>query len=114
MVVDLLAPGVWHLGTFIVETVRHGTGDAQVLLASIEDWARQGGACWMRLSVVQGHARAEAFWAAQGYTQVALREGVALGPAVQTVRVLAKALQGQPLSDYYVRVERDRPFAVTA
>jgi GNAT superfamily N-acetyltransferase len=109
VVSDLLAPGVWHLGTFIVETARHGSGDAQQLYQAVETWARDGGAGWMRLGVVQGHARAEAFWLRQGYQQVAVRECVTLGSATRTVRVMAKPLRGQTLADYFARVERDRP-----
>jgi GNAT superfamily N-acetyltransferase len=109
LVSDLLAPGVWHLGTFIVATQRHGSGDAQLLYRSVEDWAGHAGAQWMRLGAVQGHARAEAFWHRQGYQQVATRPGVPMGLRVNTLRVMAKPLQAQGLVDYFHRVERDRP-----
>lgn len=106
---DLLAHAVWHVGTFIVATARHGTGDAQILYGSLEQWARQAGARWMRLGVVQGHARAEVFWERQGYLQVAERNGIAMGRNMNTVRVMAKPLVGQSLSEYYALVTRDRP-----
>jgi GNAT superfamily N-acetyltransferase len=109
VVSDLLAPGVWHLGTFIVATHRHGTGDAQTLYDAIEAWAQSQGARWMRLGVVRGHARAEAFWQRRGYQPVAQREGVEMGQQINTIRVLAKPLHGQPLADYYALVARDRP-----
>lgn len=109
VVSDLLAKGVWHVGTFIVATARHGTGDAQALVRSLEAWAQRAGACWMRLGVVQGHARAEAFWLRCGYRQVAQREGVVMGSQTNVIRVMAKPLHGQPLSEYYSLVERDRP-----
>ena len=105
---DLLAHGVWHLGTFIVATRLHGTGTAARLYASVEAWAQRGGARWMRLGVVQGHARAEAFWTRLGYVQVAQRDGIAMGQRVNTIRVMAKPLTGQPLAEYYDLVERDR------
>ena len=70
VVSDLLATGVWHVGTFIVATSRHGTGDAHVLYESVERWAQQGGARWMRLGVVQGNARAEAFWVRFGLSLI--------------------------------------------
>lgn len=114
VVSDLLAQHVWHVGTFIVETSRHGTGDAQALYQSVEDWAVRHGARWMRLGVVQGHARAESFWARRGYVQVALRHGVDMGLRTNTIRVMAKALLGQPLSEYYALVERDRLAAANA
>lgn len=111
---DLLAPGVWHVGTFIVATDRHGTGDAQALYASIEAWCREGGARWMRLGVVEGNARAEAFWARSGYVQVARREGIVMGQRTNAIRVMAKALYAQPISEYHALVERDRPAPASA
>jgi GNAT superfamily N-acetyltransferase len=109
VVSDLLAKGVWHVGTFIIATDRHGTGDAQALYASVEQWCRHCGARWMRLGVVEGHARAEAFWERSGYVQVAKREGIVMGQRTNTIRVMAKPLLGQPISEYYALVERDRP-----
>jgi GNAT superfamily N-acetyltransferase len=106
---DLLAPGVWHIGLFIVATARHGSGDAQALYGSLEDWARTSGAAWMRLGVVQGNTRAERFWASCGYQQVRIREGLAMGRCVHIVRVMCKRLAGGGLADYLARVPRDRP-----
>jgi GNAT superfamily N-acetyltransferase len=114
VVSDLLAKGVWHIGTFIVATGRHGTGDAQALYASVEQWCRLCGARWMRLGVVEGHARAEAFWERSGYVQVAKREGIVMGQRTNTIRVMAKPLFGQPISEYYALVERDRPAPTSA
>ncbi len=109
VVSDLLAKGVWHVGTFIVATDRHGTGDAKALYASVEEWCSHCGARWMRLGVVEGNARAEAFWERCGYVQVAKREGIVMGQRTNTIRVMAKPLFDQPISDYYALVERDRP-----
>jgi GNAT superfamily N-acetyltransferase len=114
VVSDLLANGVWHLGTFIVATDRHGTGDAKALYFSVEDWCRECGANWMRLGVVEGNARAEAFWSRTGYVQVARREGVVMGQKTNNLRVMAKPLCGQTLAAYYELVERDRPAPVSA
>ncbi|GAC1389677.1 MAG: hypothetical protein NVSMB34_01570 [Variovorax sp.] len=111
---DLLAKGIWHIGTFIVETERHGTGEAQTLYESLEQWSLQAGARWMRLGVVQGHARAEKFWLRSGYQEVAKREGIVMGLNTNTIRVMAKPLLGQPLSEYYSLVERDRPASANA
>lgn len=109
LVSDLLAPTVWHVGTFIVATQRHGSADAQVLYASLEDWARGNGARWMRLGVVQGNTRAERFWASRGYVQTRLRTGVPMGRLTNTVRVMFKPLEGGSLDEYLALVERDRP-----
>lgn len=106
---DLLAMGVWHVGTFIVATDRHGTGQAQALYDSIEKWCHTAGARWMRLGVVEGNARAEAFWGRCGYMQVAKREGIVMGQKTNTIRVMAKPLCGQSTNEYYGLVERDRP-----
>jgi GNAT superfamily N-acetyltransferase len=79
VVSDLLAPTVWHIGTFIVATSRHGRGDAQVIYDNLEAWARRNGAQWLRLGVVKGNLRAEHFWERQGFAQTRLRPGVSMG-----------------------------------
>ncbi len=109
VVSDLLAPGVWHLGLFIVATARHGNGDAPVLYRSLEAWARQNGACWMRLGVVQGNARGQRFWERMGFVEVRKREAVAMGKLTHTLRVMAKPLAGGSFDDYLALVPRDRP-----
>jgi len=109
VVSDLLAEGIWHVGTFMVATDRHGTGNSQALYRSLEAWAQRGGARWMRLGVVQGHTRAEAIWQRCGYLQVAERNGIVMGSRTNVIRVMAKPLYGQPLTEYYSLVERDRP-----
>ena len=114
LISDLLAPGVWHLGTFIVATVRHGTGDAQLLYRNVEDWARVNGAHWMRLNIVQGHVRAERFWHRMGYAQTTERTGVVMGKRTNTLRVMVKPLADNTLEAYLARVERDRPEAPAA
>lgn len=114
VVSDLLANRVWHIATFIVETPRHGTGDAQVIYDALEAWALRNGAHWLRLGVVQGHARAESFWARRGFVQVAQREGVEMGLRTNTIRVMVKALLGQSVAEYYSLVERDRLAEVPA
>lgn len=109
VVSDLFAARVWHVGLFIVATARHGSGDAQALYDGIESWARACGAAWMRLGVVQGHARAERFWAGRGFVQVRTRDGIRLGRLDRTVRVMIKSLAGGALADYLDLVPRDRP-----
>jgi GNAT superfamily N-acetyltransferase len=108
VVSDLLAPGVWHIGLFIVATARHGHGDAQLLYGNLESWARSHGACWLRLGVVQGHVRAERFWARQGFVQTTLRAGISMGRLTNNVRVMFKPLAGGSLAQYLALVERDR------
>ncbi len=106
---NLIAPGVWHLGLFIVDASRHGTGDARALYRGIEDWARSNGAQWMRLGVVEGNDRAERFWTRQGYVQMRTREGTPMGRTVKTVLFKMKALAGGSVDEYLALVERDRP-----
>jgi ADP-ribose pyrophosphatase YjhB (NUDIX family)/GNAT superfamily N-acetyltransferase len=109
VVTDLLAAHVWHIGLFIVASARHGNGDARRLHDGLEQWARDHGAHWLRLGVVQGNVRAERFWAACGYTQVRLREGLVMGQRTNTVRVMLKPLAGDTVDEYLAQVPRDRP-----
>lgn len=109
IVTDLLAPGVWHVGLFLIATALHGTGAARALHRQMETWARAGGARWLRLGVVRGNARAERFWARQGYREVRTREGIAMGARVNVVRVMVKPLEGGSLDHYLGLVPRDRP-----
>ena len=109
LVSDLLAPSVWHIGTFIVATSNHGGGDALVLYRNLESWARRNGAQWFRLGVVQGNVRAERFWERQGFMQTRLRPGVSMGRLTNTLRVMFKPLAGGSLAQYLALVERDRP-----
>jgi hypothetical protein len=109
VVSDLLAPSVWHIGTFIVATSRYGAGDAQVLYRSLESWALRSGACWLRLGVVRGNARAERFWEREGFSQARLRTGVEMGKLTNTLRVMFKPLAGGSMVQYLALVNRDRP-----
>lgn len=106
---DLLAPGVWHIGLFIVASARHGTGDAQRLHHGLREWAVGQGAAWLRLGVVAGNTRAERFWQAQGYRETRTRERVQIGPRRHTVRVLVLPLAGGAVAAYLDQVPRDRP-----
>jgi hypothetical protein len=109
IVSDFLAPGVWHIGLFILATSHHGTGEAQAIYRGLESWAVFNGANWMRLGVVQGHERAEHFWKTLGYFETRTREGVKMGKMINTVRVMFKPLAGGTLEQYLSRVQRDRP-----
>ena len=109
VVEDLLAKGVWHVSTFIVETVRHGNGDAGTLYRAIESWAKANGARWLRLGVVKGNAAAERFWQKCGFQQTRERHGVVFAQKVQALRVMCKPVSGGSLGEYLELVERDRP-----
>lgn len=109
LVSDILAPGVWNITTFIVATARHGSGEAQSLYQSLENWAVSRGARWLRLGVVQGHTRAERFWTSRGYTVVRKREGYPIGRQLNTLRVMYKPLAGGTMDEYLSLVPRDRP-----
>lgn len=109
IVSDFLAPGVWHIGLFILATSHHGTGDAQAIYQELESWAVTNGANWIRLGVVQGHERAERFWKALDYIETRTREGLQMGKLVNTVRVMFKPLAGGTFEQYLSRVQRDRP-----
>lgn len=106
---DLLAPGVIHLGFFMVATARHGTGFAAEVHASYEAWARGQGARWLRLGVVEAHRRAHTFWLRQGYVEVCQRHDYVLGDLSHTLWVMVKPLAGNTLDAYLAAVPRDRP-----
>jgi len=106
-VCDLLAPGVWHIGLYIVATARHGSGDARALYRSLETWAADNGAAWLRLGVVAGNARAERFWESLGYVETRTRT-VEMGSRTNTVRVMHKPLAGGTVGQYLALVPRDR------
>ena len=109
VITELLAPRVWHIGTFIVATARHGSGDAQTIHRSLEDWARGNGALWLRLGVVQGNVRAERFWRQMGFVNGSTRAGIVMGRLTQTVQVMAKPLADAGLDAYFELLPRDRP-----
>ena len=109
LITDMPVPSIFHIGTFILATDRHGSGDAQVLHRGLEDWARTNGGTWMRLGVVQGHARAERFWSAQGYVPLRSRQNVPMGRRAVTIQTRVKPLCGGALAEYLERVPRDRP-----
>lgn len=106
---DLLAPGVFHLGLFMVATHLHGTGEAPTLFRALETWALQLGSAWLRLGVMDGNLRARRFWEHCGFVEVRQRHGVEIEGREHTIRVLVKPLTGQPLTDYLILVPRDRP-----
>jgi GNAT superfamily N-acetyltransferase len=106
---DLFAPGIWHVGLFAVATRLHGKGMAQWLYASLESWMRASGARWLRLGVVEANARGARFWERAGYVEVRKRHGYQIGKQVNTLRVMAKPLDGGSLAQYLEAVARDRP-----
>jgi ribosomal protein S18 acetylase RimI-like enzyme len=109
VVSNLLAPGVWHVGLFIVATRLHGSGRASEAFDALEGWIRDNGAQWLRLNVAVGNTRAERFWERTGFAEVRRREGVRIGRQDNTMRVMLKPLGGETLPDYLARVPRDRP-----
>ena len=111
---DLFAPGVWHIGLFIVASTRHGQGVAQALVDELEAWTRACGADWLRLGVVQGNTRAERFWISRGFTAVRLRGGYRMGLRTNIVCTMFKPLTGGTLAQYLALVERDRQDAAAA
>jgi GNAT superfamily N-acetyltransferase len=111
LLADLFAPGVWHVGLFIVSGELHGTGRAAGMYAALEAWMRSRGARWVRLGVVEANARGERFWRGAGFTEVRQRAGYEVAGARHLLKVMAKPL-GPPDWDRYRRlVPRDDPAA---
>lgn len=106
---DLFAPGVWHVGLFIVATRLHGQGQGRAMYQALEQWCRQQGAVWMRLGVVVGNAQAQAFWRRVGFEPLRLRHGVDTGGRVNDIEVMFKPLAARGRDDYLSLVARDRP-----
>jgi len=109
IVSNLMEAGVWRIGTFILATTRHGSGDANALHDALERWVSLQGAQWLRLGVVEGNTRAERFWARCGYMEVRKRHGLIMGQRTNTVRVMLKPLAGGTVDEYLALVPRDRP-----
>lgn len=108
-VIDLLAAGVIHLGFFIVDAARQGTGLAAEIHRSYERWAIEQGARWLRLGVVAGNRRAHAFWLRNGYAEVRRRENYVIGDRAHSLIVMVKPLGSNTVADYLALVPRDRP-----
>ena len=114
VITDLMARGVFQIGTFILATSRHGSGDAQILYRGLEGWSADNGAAWMRLGVVKGNTRAERFWTSLGYAAIRLRHGIQMGKRSVTVQTMVKPLGDALLKDYLARVPRDQPEGTNA
>lgn len=113
IVSDLMGPGVWHLTLLLLAGTLHGRGTGRAVFDAIEAWARAQGARWLRLGVVAGNARAEAFWQRCGFVEVRRRHDVDTGGRLNTLRVMAKPLGSDGLDAYLALVARDRPDAST-
>lgn len=111
VVSNLLAPGVGHIGLFIVATRLHGSGAAVAMYRGLEAWMQGSGARWLRLGVVCGNTRAERFWEKMGFVEVRRRLGVAMGELTHELRVMVKPMAGENVAEYLSRVARDRPEA---
>ena len=109
---DLLHAGVWHLALFIIATPMHGQGVAGPAYRALEAWAATQGAAWMRLGVVLGNGRAEAFWQRMGFELTRTRPYEPTPGRVHTVRAMVKPLTAGVMADYLARVPRDRPESI--
>jgi len=109
IVSDLGAAHVWHIALYLIATPLHGQGAAGEIYAALEAWMQQSGARWLRLGVVQGHTRAERFWARRGFREVRLRPGAEVKGCATQIRVLVKPLTDDPLAEYLTLMPRDHP-----
>lgn len=106
---DLPAPGVMHLGFFIIEDARQGTGFAHEVYRCYEAWAMSQGARWLRLGVVESNVRGRRFWERVGYGEVRRRAGVQIGELTHELIVMMKPVGTNSRGEYLQAVERDRP-----
>ena len=105
---DLMASGVTHLGFFMVETARHGSGLADEVHGAYEAWAVRQRARWLRLGVVERHLRAQRFWRRHGYAEIARRQDYVLGDLRHTLLVMVKPITPNSMDEYLARVPCDR------
>jgi RimJ/RimL family protein N-acetyltransferase len=110
---NLLAPGVYHLGFFIVATRCWGSGLAARLHGAYQHWAVERGARWLRLGVVEANRRARVFWERLGYEEVQCREDYELGILRHRLYTMVKPLPGETIADYLRAVPRDRRAAAS-
>lgn len=104
----LLAAGVWHLGFMVVDTSVQGSGFAREFHEAWANRAEREGARSLRLGVVIGNPRAEAFWTRLGYAEVKIRHDVPYGDLKQSISVRVKPVGGSTLAEHLERVARDR------
>jgi GNAT superfamily N-acetyltransferase len=106
---DLLAVGVTHLGFFIVDAARQGSGFASEVYSSYEAWAIENGARWLRLGVVEGNRRGHRFWLRNGYVEIRRRQDYVIGDLSHTLIVMVKPVARYVRQIVIERVRRDRP-----
>jgi GNAT superfamily N-acetyltransferase len=106
---DLMAPGVTHLGFFMIAAERHGSGLASDVYSAYEAWAASSGARWLRLGVFERNARAHAFWRHHGYREVTRRDGMVHGLLTHTLITMIKPIVPATVDEYLALVPRDRP-----
>ncbi|HUP29599.1 MAG TPA: GNAT family N-acetyltransferase [Usitatibacter sp.] len=107
LIADLFAPGVWHVGLFMVAESRWGDGGR--IYRDLEAWMRAQGARWLRLGVILGNHRAERFWRREGYVETRRRTGFRVGAQDNVLIVMGKPLDGGSIEELLSRVPRDRP-----
>lgn len=111
LLADLFAPGVWHVGLFVVATALHGTGRAHAIYGALEAWTKSRGARWLRLGVVDANPRGRGFWRRMGYTEVRQRPDYEAGGRGHLLHVMAKPLGAPDWERYRRLVPRDDPAA---
>lgn len=112
VVSDFLAPGVWHIGLFMVDGDRHGRGVGRAWHDALVETMHRRGARWIRLGVIDGYALAQFFWAARGYVLCRKRHNVVLQAATGhtvTLCTLVRLPREEGLPEYLSHVQRDRP-----
>jgi ribosomal protein S18 acetylase RimI-like enzyme len=106
---DMIAPGVGHVGLFQLAEDRHGSGLAHSLYRALEAWLAAQGMDVIRLGVLTTNPRAARFWARHGYRPTRQRTTVLESGRVVVTDVLVKPLRPMPAVAYLERVPRDDP-----
>jgi GNAT superfamily N-acetyltransferase len=106
---DMIVPGVGHIGLFQIAKKHYGSGLAQQLYVGLENWLIAQGMVALRLGVLDGNPRGMAFWVRHGFVETRLRNGTAPTGKQHQSHVLFKPLRPMTRDAYRTLVARDHP-----
>jgi GNAT superfamily N-acetyltransferase len=111
VVENMLADKLANIGLFQIAESQYGTGLASELYKLLETWLKDRGADLLRLGVIDGNLRGEAFWKRNGYLFARTRGGPASDPPSHLIKVMYKPLAPMTMDAYRALVPRDHPDA---
>jgi GNAT superfamily N-acetyltransferase len=106
---DMISPGIGHIGLFQVAKKHYGCGLAHQLYMGLETWLIDQGMVALRLGVLEGNPRGMAFWVRHGFVETRLRNGMAPTGKQHKSHVMFKPLKPMTRDAYRTVVPRDHP-----